>query len=343
VSVTVLRTGPLAVFKDHGRPGHAHQGVAPSGAADREAYRRANALVGNAEGAAALECTLGGLRLRFDTPGTVVLTGTDAVLTVDGTKAGAEEVVSVPAGATVTVGMPRAGLRSYLAVRGGFDVPMVLGSRSTDRIAGIGPARPSPGDVLPIGFSAAPQPDISDSIVFGASPDISDSAALGAPDAVRAGASCAAGDSHAASRAAGASGGGVASGGASGGGVASGEVSGGGVRAVELEVELGPREDWFTAAAIETLFGEEYSVTPASDSVGLRLDGPALTRARHDELPSEGVVRGAIQVPPDGKPIVFQSDHPVTGGYPVIAVLTPRAADLAAQARPGARLRFRPA
>ena len=96
----------------------------------------------------------------------------------------------------------------------------------------------------------------------------------------------------------------------------------------------------FTAEAIETLLSAEFTVSPSSDSVGLRLDGPVLTRARTDELPSEGVVRGSIQVPPDGHPIVFQADHPVTGGYPVIAVLTPAAADRAAQARPGARLRF---
>jgi allophanate hydrolase subunit 2 len=110
-----------------------------------------------------------------------------------------------------------------------------------------------------------------------------------------------------------------------------------------LEVDLGPRDDWFTAAAVATLFAAEFTVTPASDAVGLRLDGPTLARARTDELPSEGVVRGSVQVPPDGKPIIFQADHPVTGGYPVIAVLTPAAADRAAQLRPGATVRFRPA
>ena len=73
----------------------------------------------------------------------------------------------------------------------------------------------------------------------------------------------------------------------------------------------------------------------------MRLDGPPLQRSRTAELPSEGVVRGAVQVPPNGRPIIFGADHPVTGGYPVIAVLTPEAADRVAQARPGARLRFR--
>ena len=276
VNMTIVRTGPLTVLKDRGRPGHAHQGVAPTGAVDRRAYARANALVGNAPGAAALECTLGGLRVFFDAPALVVLTGTDAVLEVQGRHAGPEQVVRVPAEATVSVTMPRRGLRSYLAVRGGFAVPPVLGSRSTDRIGGIGPPRPAPGDVLPVG-------------VWPACPDEAGPA----------------------------------------------EAEDG-----PLELDLGPRDDWFTAEAVATLLSAEFTVTPSSDSVGLRLDGPVLARARTDELPSEGVVRGAVQVPPDGKPIVFQADHPVTGGYPVIAVLTPRAADRAAQLRPGATVRF---
>jgi biotin-dependent carboxylase-like uncharacterized protein len=279
MGLTVLRTGPLTVLKDDGRPGHAAQGVAPSGAVDRSAYARANRLVGNPAGTAVLECTLGGLRLRCDEPALIVLTGTDAVLSVDGVRAAPERAVSVPAGATVTVTMPRRGLRSYLAVRGGFDVPPVLGSRSTDQLA-VGPPRPAAGDVLPIGPApTAPVPD---------------------PDPPR--------------------------------------LPGDGP--LVLAVDLGPRDDWFTPDAVDTLLSAEFTVSPASDSVGMRLDGPALAWSRTDELPSEGVVRGSVQVPPNGHPIVFQADHPVTGGYPVIAVLTPDAADLAAQARPGAVVRF---
>ncbi len=279
MTVTVLRTGPLTVVKDAGRPGHGHQGVAPSGAVDRGAYARANALAGNPPGAAVLECTLGGLRLRADVPAVLVLTGTDAVLDVDGTRAGAEEVVEVGAGATVTVTVPRRGLRSYLAVRGGFAVPPVLGSRSTDLTGGIGPARPAAGDVLPIGALPAGRPPA-------APPPPGDASE-------------------------------------------------------PLEVDLGPRDDWFTAEAVRTFLTAEFTVSPESNSVGVRLDGPALARSRTGELPSEGVVRGSVQVPPNGRPIIFQADHPVTGGYPVIAVLTPAAADRVAQARPGARLRFR--
>ncbi|MGV9905475.1 5-oxoprolinase subunit C family protein [Streptomyces sp. NPDC003388] len=107
-----------------------------------------------------------------------------------------------------------------------------------------------------------------------------------------------------------------------------------------LRVTLGPRDDWFTAGALRTLTTRAYRVSPAGNRIGLRTEGPALARARDGELPSEGMVLGAVQVPPDGRPVVFLADHPTTGGYPVIAVV--RAADLpaAAQAVPGIPVRF---
>ncbi|MFL6239680.1 MAG: biotin-dependent carboxyltransferase family protein [Actinomycetes bacterium] len=107
-----------------------------------------------------------------------------------------------------------------------------------------------------------------------------------------------------------------------------------------LRVVPGPRDDWFDASALDRLLSSEWTVTPQSDRVGLRLSGPTLDRSRHDELPSEGMVPGAIQVPPDGQPIVFLANHPATGGYPVLAVVVTPDVDRAAQHRPGARLRF---
>ncbi|MBD0711460.1 biotin-dependent carboxyltransferase family protein [Streptomyces sp. CBMA291] len=109
-----------------------------------------------------------------------------------------------------------------------------------------------------------------------------------------------------------------------------------------LRVRFGPRDDWFTGAALRTLSTRAYRVSPAGDRVGLRLEGPALERAVPGELPSEGMVLGAVQVPPDGRPVVFLADHPTTGGYPVIGVV--READLgaAAQAVPGTAVRFIP-
>ncbi|MGW6738531.1 5-oxoprolinase subunit C family protein [Streptomyces sp. NPDC055013] len=107
-----------------------------------------------------------------------------------------------------------------------------------------------------------------------------------------------------------------------------------------LRVTPGPRDDWFTPAAVRAFTSRPYRVSAASNRIGLRTEGPALERALTRELPSEGVVLGAVQVPPDGLPVVFLADHPTTGGYPVIAVV--RAADLpaAAQAVPGTPVRF---
>ncbi len=110
-----------------------------------------------------------------------------------------------------------------------------------------------------------------------------------------------------------------------------------------LRVLPGPRRDWLAPAAWTSLTGEGWTVTSDSDRVGLRLDGPRLERARQDELPSEGLVPGAVQVPPDGAPVLFLVDHPVTGGYPVLAVVATADLPAVAQLRPGDIVRFRPA
>ncbi|MFJ6252585.1 MULTISPECIES: biotin-dependent carboxyltransferase family protein [unclassified Streptomyces] len=109
-----------------------------------------------------------------------------------------------------------------------------------------------------------------------------------------------------------------------------------------LRVRLGPRDDWFTPGALRALATRAYRVSPASNRIGLRLEGPVLERAVPGELASEGMVLGAVQVPPDGRPVVFLADHPTTGGYPVVGVV--READLgaAAQAVPGTAVRFVP-
>lgn len=107
-----------------------------------------------------------------------------------------------------------------------------------------------------------------------------------------------------------------------------------------LPLHLGPRHTWFTDAALVTLTTATYRVSPHSNRIGLRTEGPALERARDGELPSEGMVLGAIQVPPDGLPVVFLNDHPTTGGYPVVGVVPETALAKAAQAVPGTAVRF---
>jgi allophanate hydrolase subunit 2 len=108
-----------------------------------------------------------------------------------------------------------------------------------------------------------------------------------------------------------------------------------------LRVVPGPRADWFDADALRTLGSEPYVVTAESNRIGVRLDGPELRRTESAELPPEGMVRGALQVPPQGRPVLLLADHPVTGGYPVIAVVVDEDADRAGQLRPGERVRFR--
>ncbi|MFC8713064.1 biotin-dependent carboxyltransferase family protein [Streptomyces sp. NPDC057197] len=109
-----------------------------------------------------------------------------------------------------------------------------------------------------------------------------------------------------------------------------------------LPLRLGPRADWFTPAALRTLFSAAYRVSPHSNRVGLRTEGPPLERAVPGELPSEGMVLGALQVPPDGRPVVFLHDHPTTGGYPVIGVVAAPGLAAAAQAAVGTPVRFTP-
>jgi len=105
-----------------------------------------------------------------------------------------------------------------------------------------------------------------------------------------------------------------------------------------LRIRLGPRSDWFTDPALAALDGASYEVAPDSNRIGLRLSGTPVERARVDELPSEGMVLGAVQVPPSGQPVVFLHDHPTTGGYPVVAVVLDEDLPVCAQARPGDRL-----
>ncbi len=176
----------------------------------------------------------------------------------------------------------------------------MLGSRSSDLLSGLGPAPLRAGDVL---IGARPEPTGPGRTV----PERAGRAPAGVVS-VR-------------------------------GAAARASVPPGGGAAV-LHVLAGPRDDWFGAGALRVLTAAEYTVTPASNRAGLRLGGPVLARARDGELASEGIATGALQVPPDGLPILMLADHPVTGGYPVIAVTRSADIGLAAQLRPGQRVRF---
>jgi biotin-dependent carboxylase-like uncharacterized protein len=108
-----------------------------------------------------------------------------------------------------------------------------------------------------------------------------------------------------------------------------------------LLIHPGPRRDWVSAAGLAALSDGTWTVSPASNRVALRLTGTPVERSRLSELPSEGLVTGAIQALPDGQLVLFLADHPTTGGYPVIAVLDPASLPACAQARPGLPVSFR--
>ncbi|MFD1151775.1 5-oxoprolinase subunit C family protein [Saccharothrix hoggarensis] len=281
-TVTILSTGPQALVQDLGRPGHAHLGVPPSGALDPPSLRLANRLVGNAEDAACLEVLLGGLVLRANASCTVAVTGPSTAVLVNGVAR--DSPLHLAPGDTLTVGTPRTGLRSYVAVSGGVAVPPELGSRSTDLLSGLGPAPLRPGDEVPLGDPT------------GVPVGVDVLAPLRVPDEL------------------------------------------------DVPVVVGPRDDWFDCPADQLRAGR-WTVSDRGNRVGIRLTGTALGRTPRRvgrELPSEGLVTGAVQVPADGLPVVFLADHPTTGGYPVIGVVPAHALPLLGQARPGTRLRFSP-
>jgi allophanate hydrolase subunit 2 len=341
-SLTVLRTGPQALVQDAGRPGFAHLGVPPSGAVDLPALAMANALVGNPAGAAGIEAVLGGVVLRASCPCTIAVTGAPARVRLGSARHGAAggtgegltdldfaTAIQLSPGDELRVGTPRAALRCYLAVSGGLAVPVELGSRSTDVLSGIGPPPLSAGQVLPLGdatpsistHAAPPAHAAAATLSTPGTPDTSGTP--GAPDAPAAHAASPA--HHAAAT-------------PSTPGTPDAPAHGDGVR---LPVLLGPRDDWFADAA-EQLTAGEWTVSPTSNRIGVRLDGTKLRRRHDGELPTEPVVTGAVQVPPSGEPVIFLNDHPTTGGYPVIAVVHPDALPLLAQARPGSPVRLRP-
>ncbi|WP_237196594.1 urea amidolyase family protein [Rothia nasimurium] len=325
----VKAPGLQTLFQDGGRAGLTHWGVSPSGPADRAAAAEANRLVGNSTGATVLENLAGGLKLTALADVELALTGADtpAQITEDtpgqptdpaeGSALAAETPLTVPSyapfalkpGQTLTLSAPARGLRTYLAVRGGFAARTEAASASRDTLASLGPEPLTAGEQLslvnpPVAVVADPAPALP----------------LPEPGIVLT------------------------------------------VRALP-----GPREDWFTPESLGRFTNVTWEVSQSSDRIGVRLiladaaqeaplgqdvpstptDGSAapqptdvLTRAIARELPSEGMVAGAIQVPPSGEPVVFLADHPVTGGYPVIATVHPADLRLLAQAPPGTRLRF---
>jgi allophanate hydrolase subunit 2 len=250
----VERIGPLATIQDRGRRGLAHEGVPPSGPLDPEAFALATRAVG---ATTAIELPLSSARFGVDG---------EALFSIDGEPPKlARDVIEVPSCSRAV---------RYLAVRGGFDVPIVLGARATLPTAGLGGLEGRPlrvGDRLSIG-SLGETPRVGRTI---ADPDDSPLPVL-------------------------------------------------------------PTED-----TLDALFELVFTVDPRSNRIGTRLGGPAIEHRFGDRL-SRPLVPGAIQLPPDGHPIVIGPDGPTTGGYVVVGVLPLGSRARLARLRPGSQLRFAP-
>jgi biotin-dependent carboxylase-like uncharacterized protein len=278
--IEVLRAPPFAIVQDLGRPGHRAEGVPPAGAMDPDALRLLNRVVGNDQGAAGLEWALGAGELRCDRhcwaavgPGS---------WRVNGTAAPPWTAVEVGAGDVLSLEPPMKTRFSYLALSGGLDVPLVLGSRSTyltGRFGGWEGRLLKRGDSLPIGAALSRPPGP-------VPPEL-------LPEYER-----------------------------------------------PVRVLPGPQGRFFGNEAWTALLSADYGIAPASDRMGYRLEGPALTHSGPPALPSEAACPGAIQVPDGAPPIVLMNDGPTVGGYPKIAVVITADLGLIAQMMPGARPRF---
>ncbi len=287
----VIRPGALTLVQDAGRRGVAAIGVPDAGPADAESMALANRLVGNEDGAAALEITFEGPALRFNAPAhCAVVAGSAAAgsegavgMVLDGHPCQAGTIVPVGSGQVLDIGRTGGVVRAYLAVGGGFRTPVVLGSRSSDVLCGLGPGPLAGGDRLDLGPPTRPHGHLLAAVDAPAAP--------GGP--------------------------------------------------VTLRVMAGPhplgREAW------DSLVTGVWIVDEHSNRVGLRLTGPdPLPTGASPPVTSTGMVSGAVQVPPDGNPIVLMPDHATVGGYPVVGCVV--SADLAVLGRlgPGQAVRFVP-
>ncbi|MEJ7685504.1 MAG: biotin-dependent carboxyltransferase family protein [Variovorax sp.] len=277
MSLLILRPGMLASVQDLGRYGHRQQGICPGGALDALGLTLANRLAGNVDGAAGLEITMGGCEIRFETATRIAFAGDDFGARLDGKPLWPCWSVPVAAGQVLKLGSAnewsaKEGLRSWLAFSGGIDVPVVIGSRSTDLKAGFGGHEGralKKGDVLPLGKPAL-DPSQMARRGFGLR-------ASGWPH----------------------------------------DESG----ALVLRVMAGPEYDRFTPASQVLLWKAAWRITPQSNRMGSRLEGPKLERRQSTDMLSSAVIPGTIQVPPSGQPIILMGDAQTTGGYPRIGVV----------------------
>ena len=291
MNAVVTRAGFLTSVQDLGRTGFRQFGVSTSGALDSFALRVANLLVGNDEGAAGLEITLGGLQLRFEDERIVAWCGGEFDVQIGSRALPAGHVAHLQAGDELKFGRAQIGCRCWLAISGGIDVPVVLGSRSTDLRANFGGLEGRTlrdGDVIPLSkWPGSPTP--ATAISSWSAPHDWVSPARRGPI---------------------------------------------------LRFIRGIDWERFNASTLQRFTSEAFTVSPDSDRMGVRFDGPELKREDETDLISEAVAPGTIQVPPSGKPILLLGDCQTIGGYPKIAHVITVDLGIAAQLRAGDGVRF---
>ncbi|MCA7084926.1 biotin-dependent carboxyltransferase family protein [Cupriavidus sp. DB3] len=347
--IEILRPGALASIQDLGRNGMRRFGVGGTGALDSLALRVGNLLLGNEPGAAAIEFTLGRATVRFHADLRIALTGAECRADLDGEPVWCWHAFDVRAGSTLTLPAPRGGTRTYLCVAGGIDVPLAMGSRSTDLRAGFGGHQGRAlrrGDRLAAlrpGFGPAPLPPIGVlapawalPLPSPSSPSSQSPQSSSSPQSLQSSPSQSLQSWQSPQRShsprspqslrtpqsspspASADG-----------------------RALPIRMLPGLEYDQFEADAQQALWQADWTVTPNSNRMGFRLEGPALARRPGaPELLSHGVVPGVMQVPPGGQPIVLMADAQTTGGYPKIGVVIDADLWRLAQAPLGAAVRF---
>ena len=306
--IMVINGGMLTTVQDEGRYGYQASGVQVSGVMDRTAALLANALVGNdelSEDAALLEATYLGPELAFGQDALAAVAGGMPDVQLDGMPVQPYRAIAVKAGQRLKVAAQKSGLRAYIAVSGGFATDRALGSRSTNLKLGLGGyhgRKLAAGDVLPVGAPGAyAAKALSGKAGFRKLPS-------SYVDAM-------------AKR-----------------GIVSG-TDGGKIR--QIRVILGPQDDYFSRQSIAAFAEAVYTISNNSDRMGYRLQGPAVKKAKQQDLITDGIAFGSIQIPPDGQPIIMLADHQTTGGYPKLATVATVDLPLLAQSMPGDRLQFR--
>ena len=304
MSIRVIRPGLMTTIQDMGRIGMQQYGVIVSGAMDSLALRLANLIVSNLQSQAAMELTLSGPSLLFEQDALIALCGGNLSPQIGDRTVPMWRPVFVPAGSRLDFGKPVQGCRTYLTVAGGFDVPPVMHSRSTDVRARL-------GGFLGRALAA------DDCLIVGPK---SQEALLQMQRLSR---ECRDEPFTAPSWFAGA-------------GLV--EYSDN----PTIRVTPGRQFDWFTVESQRDFFTAEFLVTSQSDRMGYRLAGTQLRQVDSRELLSEAVTMGTIQIPGNGQPIILMADRPTTGGYAKIAQVATVDLPVLAQVRPGSRIRFQP-